>query len=149
MNRFQGFFLLTYLGVLFFCIFARIESWPFSDYRVFAYHNHPEHISLYTPFFKLSNGEYFNPGTREFYLHIDRAYFTLSFKKMDPPTLEQYLTSTAKSKQVRRLVKKMRREGALQPVKFVPMKTTFKKDKNNKWRPVYSPFKEYDIPFVN
>ena len=134
MSRFQIFFSFTYLGVLFFCIFARIESWPFSDYRVFQHHNHPEHVSIHAPFFKLSNGEYFNPGTRNFYLHIDRAYFTQAFTKMDPQVREKYLISLAKSKRIERLAGKIRRELKLIPVKFVPMKVTFKKTKTTSGR---------------
>ena len=145
MSRFQVFFLIFYLGGLFFCIFARIESWPFSDYRLFSRHNHPKHISIHAPFFKLSNGEYFNPGTRNFYLHIDRGYFTWAFTKQDPQVREKYLISLAESKRVRRLAEKIKRELKLIPVKFVPMKVTFKKNKK-KWAPVLSPLREYAIP---
>ena len=145
MSRFQFFFSFIYIGVLFFCIFARIESWPFSDYRVFMYNNHPERIVYYAPFFKLSSGEYFNPGTRKFYFQFERVYFHTALRKMDPPTLERYLISTAKSEKVQRFVERMRRHNMV-PVKFVAMKVTFKQDKNNKWQPIHSPVKEYDIP---
>ena len=145
MSRFQIFFSFIYIGVLFFCIFARIESWPFSDYRVFKRNHHPKYLISHVPWLKLSDGEYFNPSTREFYFHIDRPYFDEALRMMDPQTLERYLTSIAESKRLEKLAKRMRRAGKV-PVKFVAMKITFKQGKNKKWSPVYTPVKEYDIP---
>ena len=142
-RRFYTALIVVYIGTGFFCVFARIESWPFSDYRVFENNLHPGYLRAYAPWLKLSNGEYFNPGTKDIYYNIDRPYFHEAFRKMPASDLEKYLSSLAKSKKIRALAAKMRSKG-LDPVKLVPMEFTFEK-RNSKWTPNPRPFKEYDI----
>ena len=144
MNSFRFIFIIIYISSLFFCIFARIESWPFSDYRVFEGAYYPEELIVRMPYFKLSNGEYFNPGTKEFFLHTDRPYFDKAFRELKPDELESYLKQLILSKAVKRVKKEMIAKNLI-PVKFVVMKITFKEKQKNLYVPVYTSEKEYDI----
>ncbi len=143
MKPFQIVFSVLYIGSLFFCIFARIESWPFSDYGVFQNANYPKNISVRVPYFKLSNGEYFDPFKKR-YFGFDREYFDQAIHELKPDELDSYLKKLIKSKAVKKVKHKMIAEN-LTPVKFVVMKVTFKETKKNLYKPVYTPEKEYDL----
>ena len=144
MRYFPVIFSIVYIFSLFFCIFARIESWPFSDYRVFEGAYYPKDLVVRAPYFKLSNGEYFNPSTKEFYIWINRVYFHLAPLKLKPNEWEAYLKKLVRSKKVLDIVKKMTESG-LKPEKFVVMKVTFREKRKHLWVPVYTPEKQYDI----
>lgn len=137
-------FSIVYIFSLFFCVFARIESWPFSDYRVYEGAYYPQDLVVRVPYFKLSNGEYFNPSTKESYLWIDRVYFHLAPLKLKPSEWESYLHKLVRSEKIRKFTQKITKLG-LEPEKFVVMKVTFKEQKKNLWVPVYTPEKQYDL----
>ncbi len=161
-NSLQKVFIVIYLGVLLFCIFLRVESWPFSDYRFYAYDHHPRYVRAVIPYFKLSDGSYFNPGTTNFipYAHvyytslfdlgaeltpfIDRIYFSYVFLS-DSSDKNRYVNKILKSELMQKTVKDIKNQGFL-PVKFVAMQVTFKEETKHKWMPVYTPWEEYDIP---
>ncbi len=139
------FFICFYLGSLFFCIFLRIESWPFSDYRVYARSIHPESVKAHIPYFKLSDGSYFDPRMTEFDPYMDIMYFSHIFLLSDSPDKDWYVNRMLKSRSLKRAVRKMRKNN-INPVKFVVMRVTFKEETKHKWMPVYTPWEEYDIP---
>ena len=144
MKIFNWFFIITYIGVLFFFIFARVESWPFSDYRLFSNSSYPWDITIYAPYFELLDGQYFNPGTKKIYLKIDRDYFDESFQVSQHDDLKKYMKGLVHSAPVKDMINKMKKHN-LHPVKFVVMKVTFKRENAKKWVPVYSPEIKLDI----
>ena len=141
---FNRFFIIIYIGVLFFCIFARVESWPFSDYRLFAGSSYPQNITIYVPYFELLDGQYFNPGTKKIFLNIDRDYFDESFQMSQNDDLKRYMKGLVHSARVKDVINKMTKHN-LHPIKFVVMKVTFKRENDKKWVPVYSPEIKLDI----
>ena len=143
-RKFYTAFIALYIFQAFFCIFARIESWPFSDYGVFENNLHPRHVKAYAPWFKLQNGRYFNPASKDLYYHTDRSFFHMSFIKMLPEDREQYLSRLAKSPKTRAFAAKMRERG-LRPAALVPMEFSFKDRGGRKWEPVPRPLKEYAL----
>ena len=147
MKPFQTVFIIIYVGSLFFCIFTHIESWPFSDYRVFPKAFYPKDISLRIPYFKLSSGEYFNPSTKWQSLGFDKNYFFKSFRELKPDDLESYLKDLSDSKAVKRLQCKMIARNLI-PIKFVVMHVTFKERKKYLYEPVYTPEKEYELDTI-
>ena len=137
-------FIIVYLGSFFFCIFFQIESWPFSDYRLFPHKSHPNRVHVYLPYFQLSNGQFFDP-LKNRHLSLDRSYFNKVFR-FKSLAIEPYIRNLIQSKKMEKAIKKMEREG-LVPVKFIPMLITFKKSEKNKWEPVLKPVTEYDIRY--
>ena len=95
------------------------------------------------PYFKLSNGEYFDPSTK-WYLNFDRDYFNEATDELKPDELDSYLKRLVKSKTVQKVKHKMTAENLI-PVKLVVMKVTFRETKKNLYKPVYTPEKEYDL----
>lgn len=47
MKRFEVVFSVVYLSVMLGCVFLAVESWPFSDWRVYAYANKFESVKYY------------------------------------------------------------------------------------------------------
>ncbi len=143
-RKLQTAFIALYIFQAFFCIFARIESWPFSDYQVFKDNSHPSWVKAYAPWLKLQSGRYFNPASKDIYYHIDRSFFHMSFIKMPPEDRETYLSRLAKSSKTRAFAAKMRARG-LEPEALVPMEVSFKDRGGRKWEPVSRPLKEYAL----
>ena len=138
-------FIVIFLGSFFFCTFLRIESWPFSDYRIFAKHSHPKLVEVYVPYFELSDGSYIPPIIqKKSVLHIDRSHFHIAYKKYSSLDYYRYINKLLQSKEMRWAIKEIRRQN-LFPVKFIVMEVTFTEKQKHKWTPIYTPLKKYDI----
>lgn len=138
-------FIVIYLGQFFFCIFFRIESWPFSDYRVYPFHNHPKHIKAYIPYFKLSDGSYIPPIlNNKFVYYIEKSYFQKAYLKYNPVDYKRYISALLKSNSMKKALKRMKKSNLI-PTQFVIMEIKFTEKKKHKWEPIFTPVKEYDI----
>lgn len=142
MKFFRWSFIIGYIGILLFCIFNRIESWPFSDYRLFSGSQYPQDVEIYAPYFELSNGKYFNPGTKKLYLHIDRDYFNNIFYEFESKDVDKYIKQLILSKPMQKVISEMVKEG-LRPIKFIAMEVKFKKQSDKTWTPILNPRLEY------
>ena len=136
-------FITIYLGQFFFCTFWRIESWPFSDYRIFQKDSHPKLVNTYSPYLKLSNGSYVSI-IKEKLFYINNNHFVTATDKYKPLDYEKYINNLIHSKGMKQAVDKMRKQN-LFPIKFIVMQVKFVEIKKHKWQPVYTPFKKYDL----
>ena len=144
-KAFIAVFIVLYLGSFFYVIFFRIESWPFSDYRVYSHHTHPKRIKTYIPYFRLSDGSYVPPiVNNKIILLIDKPHFQKAYLKYNSSDYDTYINKLLKSKTMRQAVKRMREQN-LFPAQFIIMEVKFKEKKKHKWIPVYTPVKKYDI----
>jgi len=94
-------FIVIYLGQFFFCMFFRIESWPFSDYKVFQRSAHPQSAKVYIPCFKLPDGAYIQAIiNNQIVFDINALYFnkaSMKYFKHNSPDYEKYISKLIKS----------------------------------------------------
>ena len=161
MNKvFVSVFIAIYLSALFFCIFKRINAWPLSDYRAYQNHADPQYTRLYLPYFKLSDGSYFRLDMTKFDAatnlgglfkskkitpFINQSYFFFVFIQHDLKSQNRYIDKVLKSQFMQMILKQMSKRDS-HPVKFVVMQVSFEEVRTHKWVPVYTPWREYDLP---
>ena len=100
-------FIIVYLGQFFFCIFFRIESWPFSDYSMYRSHTHPKRVKVYIPYFKLSDGSYIPPVlNNKIVLSINKVHFHKAYRKYDSADYDRYINALLKSNSMKKSIEK-------------------------------------------
>ena len=135
-------FITVYLGQFFFVTFWRIESWPFSDYRIFEKTSHPQIVKVYSPYFELSDGSYISIIQEK--IHVNKNHFHTANTKYKPSDHEKYIQKLIHSKEITQAISNMKKQN-LFPVKFVVMQVSFRESKKHKWYPVHTPLKKYDL----
>ena len=149
-------FIVFYLTALLFGVFARIESWPFSNFTMFSWRMRPEMVKMYAPFFQLADGRNLSLRQKrfcrgpEFCFGVELYYFDTVFRRghiFSGREREEYVKKLLNAKTMQAGIEAIKKQGLL-PVKFLVMEVTFE-NQARLWTPMYKAVEHYDIAQKN